>query len=39
MKSKNDKQKNYDLESLEKLYDRNIEFKHKKNLLTLPNNL
>jgi len=38
MKSKNDKHKNYDLESLEKLYDRNIEFKHKKNLLTLQNN-
>ena len=38
LKSKNDKQKNYDLKSLEKIYDRNIELPHKKNLLTLPNN-
>ena len=38
MKNKNDKQKNYNLDSQEKIYDRNIDFKHKKNLLTLPIN-
>ena len=36
-KSKNDKQKNFGIDSLEKIYDQNVEFKHKKNMLTLPN--
>ena len=33
----NDKQKNFGIESLEKIYDQNDDFKHKKNMLTLPN--
>ena len=36
-KSKNDKQANFGIDSLEKIYDQNVEFKHKKNMLTLPN--
>ena len=36
-KNKNDKQKNLGIESLEKMFEQNVEFKHKKNLLTLPN--
>ena len=36
-KSKNNKQANFGIDSLEKIYDQNEEFKHKKNMLTLPN--
>jgi hypothetical protein len=37
MKSNNDKRKNFGIVSLEKIYEQNDDFKHKKNMLTLPN--